>query len=379
MPIFATIEPANPTSSSAAEASSSRRATAMIVTNTRFSTGGCATGGPRADSDGLPSSMSNAGLINEFTITFVLRSSRSSPAVMLRGNQWVPHISKLRAAGAKQSDVRLPRDEACCTLRRNVALASGSHAFVLVPGERHLRLSMVAAHFGSACGHAQLAAEGRVLFAGEVLLDTDGVLLAWSNLSGTYKPPRRLARQVGLPLELLWVVVMPGDVLASAPASAGDAAGGVADGTPTELGPSHVPRRQLDALYGMSNHWTLNSGIVLVRDSALPPLATPRARHQASEQPWPSLREPRSDVTVASESDGDDSSSAGRVLRPRRGSALDAPTGASNASGGHARPSPSEPPLRAPSSAPMKSRFGNMGTSDGGPAMRSAAASAAAS
>lgn len=184
--------------------------------------------------------------------------SEAQTRCILRGDQLIPRVSELRRAGRDPACVRLPQDAHFCTRRAGVRLTPGAHAFVLVPGEQHLRMSASALPFGSACGHPQLACEGRVLFAGELLIGEAGRLLAWSNASGTYKPPRELAAQVDLPLELLWVVVSPGELRADCAVSASAA--------------HTVSARQLDARYGVGNHRQLPSGFVLVRDVARCPL-----------------------------------------------------------------------------------------------------------
>ncbi|KAJ1621680.1 hypothetical protein T492DRAFT_886559 [Pavlovales sp. CCMP2436] len=94
---------------------------------------------------------------------------------------------------------------------RQVQLRSGSHAFVRCVGERFLRVAVASAPFGKASGHALLAGEGPVLFAGELEVDGDG-LTRWNNMSGTYRPSADDADRALLPLDKLWRVVSEIDV-----------------------------------------------------------------------------------------------------------------------------------------------------------------------
>jgi len=89
---------------------------------------------------------------------------------------------------------------------RQVQLKPGSHAFVRCVGERFLRVAVASASFGKASGHALLAAEGPVLYAGEVEVGVDG-LTRWNNMSGTYRPSADDAGCALLPLDKLWRVV----------------------------------------------------------------------------------------------------------------------------------------------------------------------------
>lgn len=179
---------------------------------------------------------------------------------VLRGEQYLPRVSRLRAKHRSPDCVRLPQDVDCCTVRENVTLTPGSHAFVAVPGESRLRVFSRTAPFGSAGGHPQLAKEAPVLFAGEVLVGEHGRVLAWSNMSGTYKPPRELAAQVALPLELLWSVITPAD-LAAEPTAWQSALHGEEDSQQAVLS-----TKRMDARFGAGNHVQLPSGAVLVRD-----------------------------------------------------------------------------------------------------------------
>jgi len=78
------------------------------------------------------------------------------------------------------------------------ALVPGSHAFVKVLHEPFLRVSPAASDFCRAGGHPQLANEAPVLYAGEVEVDAEGVLLRWNNLSGTYKGEDEKCYQTGI-------------------------------------------------------------------------------------------------------------------------------------------------------------------------------------
>ena len=52
------------------------------------------------------------------------------------------------------------------TLGREMKLKPGSHAFVKVAAEDHLRVNITTCEFGNAAGHPKLANEQPVLFAG---------------------------------------------------------------------------------------------------------------------------------------------------------------------------------------------------------------------
>lgn len=192
------------------------------------------------------------------------------------GDQYMPLVDELCAQGRNPLHVQLPRDEAFCSVRRNVKMPAGSHAFVVVPGEEHLRMTMHAAPFGTASGHPQLADERPVLYAGELLLNEHARLLAWSNVSGTYTPPRELAAQLDLPLELFWSLMVAEEALRELAAhehGAGAARG--AEAAAGACGPV-LSIRHLDARFGIGNHLRLPSGDILVRDIA---------RCAASERP----------------------------------------------------------------------------------------------
>ena len=110
----------------------------------------------------------------------------------------------------------------------DVKLKVGSHVFVKVPGERHLRVALGACPFGHGLGHRQLAKEQPVLYAGACTtilystsydekdrLDSDDCckllpslavgeidigenmeLVRWNNMSGTYQCSHDMAFQV---------------------------------------------------------------------------------------------------------------------------------------------------------------------------------------
>jgi len=89
---------------------------------------------------------------------------------------------------------------------RQVQLRPSSHAFVRCVGERILRVAVASAPFGKASGQALLAAEGPVLYAGELEVGADG-LTRWNNMSGTYQPSTNDAGRALLPLDKFWRVV----------------------------------------------------------------------------------------------------------------------------------------------------------------------------
>ena len=75
-------------------------------------------------------------------------------------------------------------------------LSEGTHAFVKMPHESFLRVSILASDFGDSSGHPHLSLEQPVEFAGEVELNAEGRLVRWNNLSGTYRIPKSRAFQV---------------------------------------------------------------------------------------------------------------------------------------------------------------------------------------
>jgi hypothetical protein len=83
----------------------------------------------------------------------------------------------------------------------------GSHAFVAMEGEPFIRVSVMAAEFGAAAGHPQLANEKPVLYAGEVEFGEDGGLSRWSNMSGTYRCHDAMSYQANLPLDKFYAVL----------------------------------------------------------------------------------------------------------------------------------------------------------------------------
>mmetsp|Transcript_4364 Transcript_4364/g.11313 ORF Transcript_4364/g.11313 Transcript_4364/m.11313 type:complete len:265 (-) Transcript_4364:77-871(-) len=211
--------------------------------------------------------------------TPALSAEHDPSSVALVGTQYIPRVSLLRDAARSPENIRLPQDAPYCSVRRGVSLAEGSHAFVVVPGERRLRVSPHTADFGTASGHPHLANERPVIFAGELVVSASGRLLAWSNVSGTYTPPRRLAAQVDLPLELLWVLLRADEVAAEVGAAdAGVGASGAAG-----LAATRVSTERLDTRFGAGNHLRLTTGDVLVRDVARCP---PQERQPLPRGSW---------------------------------------------------------------------------------------------
>jgi hypothetical protein len=74
-------------------------------------------------------------------------------------------------------------------------------------GEPFIRVSTMAAEFGSAAGHPQLGNEQPVLYAGEVEFDEAGGLTRWSNMSGTYRCHDAMSYQANLPLDKFYAVL----------------------------------------------------------------------------------------------------------------------------------------------------------------------------
>jgi len=92
-------------------------------------------------------------------------------------------------------------------------LSTGSHAFVKIAGEVDLRVSLFAYGFGKAAGHQQLANQEPVLYAGEIELDENQLLVRWNNTSGTYKCNDDMAYQAELPLDKFYAVVQDTETL----------------------------------------------------------------------------------------------------------------------------------------------------------------------
>jgi hypothetical protein len=87
----------------------------------------------------------------------------------------------------------------------NVHLAAGAYAVVKCAGEDFFRgILTEPARLGEAGGHAGLAAEHAVVFAGEIYVGEDMKLVAWCAVSGTYQIPLGFAAQSRLPLPLYW-------------------------------------------------------------------------------------------------------------------------------------------------------------------------------
>ena len=106
------------------------------------------------------------------------------------------------------------------TLLGVVKLAVGTYAVVKCFGENFFRgLLTEPAKLGEAAGHAGLACEDPVVFAGEVKLGPAGRLTAWTSVSGTYQIPDSHATQAGLPLSLYCAFVVS-DAVCNVPATA---------------------------------------------------------------------------------------------------------------------------------------------------------------
>jgi len=82
-----------------------------------------------------------------------------------------------------------------------ILIKPGTHAFVKMPGESSLRVSVLAFAFGrgasysAAAGHSQMSGDQPVEAAGEVEINAAGQLVRWNNLSSTYKVSEQLAFQ----------------------------------------------------------------------------------------------------------------------------------------------------------------------------------------
>ena len=86
-----------------------------------------------------------------------------------------------------------------------VELAEGAYAVVRCANEALPRpIKTQPALLGRAGGHVTLACERPVLFAGEVQLDRNAKIIAWTLVSGTYQLPDSAAAQSTLPPSLLW-------------------------------------------------------------------------------------------------------------------------------------------------------------------------------
>lgn len=91
-------------------------------------------------------------------------------------------------------------------LGQDRVIKQGSHSFVKIPEEPHLRVSTMAMAFGSCPGHPMLASESTVQYAGEIEFDENQCITRWSNMSGTYQCPDNTAFQAGLPLDKFYAV-----------------------------------------------------------------------------------------------------------------------------------------------------------------------------
>ena len=97
--------------------------------------------------------------------------------------------------------------------KTSVRLPEGASAVVLCAGEPYFRaLSAPPARIGEAAGHAGLAAEQPVLFAGEIVVGPDNQLTAWTSVSGTYQIPDAYVHQSKLPAAMFWRFVCASDL-----------------------------------------------------------------------------------------------------------------------------------------------------------------------
>ena len=84
----------------------------------------------------------------------------------------------------------------------------GVYAIVRCPGEEFFRgLFTEPAALGGAGGHAGLACEEPVLFAGEIEIDHENNLTAWTSVSGIYQQPAGYCDQSGLTRDLFYRLV----------------------------------------------------------------------------------------------------------------------------------------------------------------------------
>jgi len=162
-------------------------------------------------------------------------SQRHHSGGILNGITTIPRIRKLRKAwtdgdrwhastgepeegvGSKFSCLAVTSED-CITFEarilkktgevgKEMKIKPGSHAFVVMEGESFLRVSLMAAEFGKAAGHPQLALEQPCLYAGEIEFDEDQKITRWNNMSGTYKSSDSMAYQARLPLDKFWALV----------------------------------------------------------------------------------------------------------------------------------------------------------------------------
>jgi len=115
----------------------------------------------------------------------------------------LPCLAVFSENGIHFTAMQLTREGA---LGREMVIKPGSHAFVKLHNEKFIRVALKSASFGAACGHPQLARETPVLYAGEMDFDENGILLRWSNVSGTYRFADKFAFQTGLRLDIFWAL-----------------------------------------------------------------------------------------------------------------------------------------------------------------------------
>jgi len=120
---------------------------------------------------------------------------------VLKGDAYLPDMAKFEDLGMHTYRDFAP--ELGQLLKAQMPKA-GSYEFVTCAGEEWLRLTLISTgefgQVGGHCGHAMLADEQPVLFAGQVLVSSTGTLEQWCNASGTYDPPIELAGRARLPM-----------------------------------------------------------------------------------------------------------------------------------------------------------------------------------
>ncbi|KAJ1632692.1 hypothetical protein T492DRAFT_904916 [Pavlovales sp. CCMP2436] len=153
-----------------------------------------------------------------------LQSLPCDPIEMLdTGTQLGPYHAAKRAlcTGAQHLRPKIGMLTACC-----FPSGDGTLACIVVRGVKgavrgtYVQKEMT---IRQASGHASLAAEGPVLYAGELEVDADG-LTRWNNMSGTYRPSADDAGRALLPLEKLWRVVSEIGVFDPPPLDSGSSA-----------------------------------------------------------------------------------------------------------------------------------------------------------
>ena len=103
---------------------------------------------------------------------------------------------KYRLPGLQGESVDWPEE----VMGAETKVRPGVYAVVLCAAEKSFRgVFTDPSALGMAGGHPGLACEAPVLFAGEIEVDRESRLVAWTNMSGTYATPARYAQQSGLP------------------------------------------------------------------------------------------------------------------------------------------------------------------------------------